>query len=40
MTLDELLITGLLIGCDEKCKLCEICRADYVNRKANYAIFF
>ena len=31
-------ISGLLIGCDEKCKLCDFCRADYAIRKANYAI--
>ena len=24
----------------KKCKFCEICRADYAIRKANYAIFF
>ena len=29
---------GLLIGCNKKGKLCEILRADYAIRKANYAI--
>ena len=32
-----IIITGLLIGCDDKMQM-QIYRADYVIRKANYAI--